>query len=105
MFFGEVRRSCSVHVSQGWAWSNNGNGHMSTIIPLNYDSCEPAGSSAPACNQLCNWSTEFGFKSQHPGGSMFVLGDGSVHFLSEAIDHQNYQYLGAKADGEIASLP
>lgn len=32
---------------------------------------------------------------------MFLLGDGSVHFISESIDHWNYQRLGNKADGEV----
>ena len=34
----------------------------------------------------------------------FLFGDGSVQFLNESIDHQSYQYLGAKADGETVSL-
>ncbi len=29
------------------------------------------------------------FSSHHPGGSMFVFGDGAVHFLAESIDFRN----------------
>jgi hypothetical protein len=32
------------------------------------------------------------------------MGDGSVHFLSQSIDMVNYNRLGAKADGQTASV-
>ena len=41
-----------------------------------------------------------GFKSRHPGGAMFVLCDGSVHFLPETIDYMTYQRLGDRRDGQ-----
>ncbi len=104
IFFGEVRRACSNHTMAGWARSNNGNGLVSTQVPINVDTCDPNASADP-CRRPCNWATELAFKSQHPGGCLFVFGDGSVHFLSESIDHWNYQYLGAKADGQVATLP
>jgi hypothetical protein len=31
------------------------------------------------------------------------MGDGSVHFVSQTIDHRLYQYLGGKADGQAAA--
>ena len=103
IYFGEVRRDCSAHTQQGWARSNNGNGLVSTQVPMNVDTCD--SSNPDPCRKPCNWSTELAFKSAHPGGVLFVFGDGSVHFLSESIDHWNYQYLGAKADGEVATIP
>jgi len=104
IYFGEVRRDCSAHIQQGWAQSNNGNGLVSTLIPINYDSCS-SNTSDPGCQRTANWNTELGFKSQHAGGAQFLFGDGSVHFLTESIDHWTYQYLGGKADGEIANIP
>ena len=102
IFMGEVRVPCSVHARAGWAYTNNGNGYCTTLITINYDSCDD---SAPdACNRPCTWNTDVGFKSAHPGGAQFLFGDGSVHFLNETIDYQTYQYLGAKADGQAASI-
>ena len=103
IYFGEVRRSCSWHVQQGWAWTNDGNGLVSTLIPINYDSCDD--SATDNCQRPCNWCTELGFKSRHPGGAQFLIGDGAVRFFSETIDHWNYQYLGAKADGHAVPVP
>jgi hypothetical protein len=39
------------------------------------------------------------FGSYHTGGCHFLLGDGSVHFLSENMNLQVYQSLGQMADG------
>jgi prepilin-type N-terminal cleavage/methylation domain-containing protein/prepilin-type processing-associated H-X9-DG protein len=109
IFFGERRSECSVHDQQGWTRSNNGAGLCGTLIPINYNSCYGADVSLPTgltgCNRYCTWNTEFGFKSNHPGGAQMLFGDGSVHFLSETIDHWNYQLLGAKDDGQPAHLP
>jgi prepilin-type N-terminal cleavage/methylation domain-containing protein/prepilin-type processing-associated H-X9-DG protein len=102
IFVGEVRVNCSEHTQAGWAHTNNGNGYCTTLITINFDSCNAF---APdACNRPCTWNTDVGFKSRHPGGAQFLFGDGSVHFLSETIEHQLYQYLGAKADGQSVSV-
>ena len=103
IFFGEVRPSCTGQTHAGWARANNGDGLITTVVPINYDSCQPADSQVDDCNKSCNWNTETGVKSTHPGGAHVVFGDGSVHFLSEAIDMWTYQYLGAKADAH--SIP
>jgi len=50
-----------------------------------------------------------GVSSRHNGGAQFLLGDGSVHFLSENIDHapttaavdSTYEKLFARNDGQI----
>jgi prepilin-type N-terminal cleavage/methylation domain-containing protein/prepilin-type processing-associated H-X9-DG protein len=101
IFFGEVRPACSEHVRNGWLSSNDGNGYCTTLIPLNYDSCND---DAPdPCHRSCNWNTEVGFKSVHPGGVNMLFGDGSVHLLQAEIDYDLYQLLGAKNDGEVTN--
>jgi prepilin-type N-terminal cleavage/methylation domain-containing protein/prepilin-type processing-associated H-X9-DG protein len=103
IFVGEVRVSCSVHAQAGWAYTNNGSGYCTTLIRINFDTCN---NDAPdPCHRPCTWNTDVGFKSAHPSGAQFLFGDGSVHFLNEDIDMQTYQYLGAKADGQVVSIP
>ena len=40
------------------------------------------------------------FRSQHPGGANLAFRDGSVHFVSQHMDHKTYQHLGCKNDGQ-----
>lgn len=42
-----------------------------------------------------------GFWSEHPGGAHFVLADGTVRFVSYAIDNAMYQGLSTRAEGEV----
>jgi prepilin-type N-terminal cleavage/methylation domain-containing protein/prepilin-type processing-associated H-X9-DG protein len=44
------------------------------------------------------------FGSSHTGGLNTVFVDGSVHFLSYAIDPVAFSYLGNKSDGQVMSL-
>jgi prepilin-type N-terminal cleavage/methylation domain-containing protein len=102
IFLGEVRPACSRHAAEGWGWSHNGSGLISTLVPINFDSCSTEVTARCACWD--NWSSETGFKSAHSGGAYFVMGDASVQFLAETIDPFVYNVLGGKADGEVASL-
>jgi prepilin-type N-terminal cleavage/methylation domain-containing protein len=45
-----------------------------------------------------------GFKSFHPNGVSFSMGDGSTRFISRTIDYQLYNYLGSRAGGEQVQL-
>jgi prepilin-type N-terminal cleavage/methylation domain-containing protein/prepilin-type processing-associated H-X9-DG protein len=103
IFFGEVRPACSEHVRNGWLNSNDGNGYCTTLIPINYDSCQSDEAPDP-CHRSCNFNTEVGFKSAHTGGANMLFGDGSVHFVQADIDYNLYQLLGAKNDGEPTNL-
>jgi len=44
-----------------------------------------------------------GFSSHHGGGSNFVMGDGSVRYLTERIRPSVFQSLGHRADGNLIS--
>jgi prepilin-type N-terminal cleavage/methylation domain-containing protein/prepilin-type processing-associated H-X9-DG protein len=84
------------HCRWNCAFGNNFSTY-STNIPLN--NMEDAGDSHGQWYRTC------GFKSRHPGGASFTMGDGSVHFLSELIDFEVYNNLGTRAGREVATLP
>jgi len=56
-------------------------------------------------NCIMNWHITWGFKSKHTNGVNFVFVDGSVHFVHQNIDHQTYQYLGCRHDGQSVNFP
>ena len=89
-----------------WALAGPGRA-ITTIIPLNYHTnyFGADGCTAAPERYFANANVADGFKSWHHGGVNFAFADGSVHFLSETIDHQTYQYLGCRNDGQVASLP
>jgi prepilin-type N-terminal cleavage/methylation domain-containing protein len=106
IFFGETRPQCSGHHSAAWANANNGQGLTSTLIPINYNSCDrtnPPPNPAAACGSWCNWVTELAYKSQHTGGAHMLFGDGTVRFLSENISMVTYADLGSKADNNVVT--
>ena len=90
-------------------WNTNG-GTAGTTIPINWNS-----NSYPATNPSCGgqWQCAIlgcrfgaankGFKSLHPGGSNFLFGDGSVHFLKASISAVTYAALGSRNGGEVVS--
>jgi prepilin-type N-terminal cleavage/methylation domain-containing protein/prepilin-type processing-associated H-X9-DG protein len=86
------------HLAQNLWWHfNGGNAHVSTLVPINYDS-HYQNCSVPL-NSANNWNVSWGFKSRHTGGANFVFVDGSVHFLPQSIDIKVYQLLGCRNDG------
>jgi prepilin-type N-terminal cleavage/methylation domain-containing protein/prepilin-type processing-associated H-X9-DG protein len=92
-----------------WLSFDNGIcGEHGTMVPMNY----PTGSYEQyQCGCDCNtanytvnpwnWAIANGFKSRHTGGCNFAFTDGSVHFLSQSIDHVTYIKLGVRNDGGV----
>jgi prepilin-type N-terminal cleavage/methylation domain-containing protein/prepilin-type processing-associated H-X9-DG protein len=48
-------------------------------------------------------SSDNSFGSHHPGGGGFLFADGSVRFVTDAVDSVLYQAWGTRAGGEVAS--
>jgi len=107
ILMGEVRAGCSGHMDAGWSSSSRWGAF--TQVPMNFDSCR-TGATATAegkdhCYADCNWNTEVGFKSKHPGGANFLMGDASVQYLTQNIDMVTYNRLGDRKDGQPVSIP
>jgi len=88
-----------------WISFNGGVAHAGTIIPINYITDQQVACGSNPQRSYQNWNLSFGFKSRHAGGCNFLLGDGSVRFISQTIDPKTYTYLGTRNDAQPASLP
>ena len=87
--------------SNSLVWTTSTGNVHGTSLPINFNIAfakanPPYGSPS--------WRGR-GFQSHHPGGSTFVMCDGSVTFLSESIDMKTYNALGSRAGHEVVSLP
>ncbi|MBC8875461.1 MAG: DUF1559 domain-containing protein [Planctomycetes bacterium] len=101
MFAGEV---IDAHTSQSANRWVVGSRHLdslrSTENPLN----TPPGTGPYTLNAYgyrCNGA----FGSKHPGGANFLLADGQVRFLADAIDMYVYRALSTRAGGETVTPP
>jgi len=96
-------QNSDMKLGGGWYRQFGGSNVGTTIIPINYYT-ETDDGYANKCEHpetsIYNWNVSFGFKSRHTGGANFAFADGSVHFLSQTIDHRTYQYLGCRNDGQ-----
>ena len=105
---GEMLAKCHDHNEGWWGQNGSGNAHATTLVPINnMNTCTnatPAQITHPTCTGKNQWNISWGFRSHHTGGCHFLACDGAVHFLSENVDHQMYQYLGGKADSRAASF-
>jgi len=79
-------------------------GGASTLAPINeMTPCKYSKKIRdPACNPASGDTTQYsyGFKSLHPNGAQFTMADGSVKFISQTINHQMFQYLGGRDEGQ-----
>lgn len=107
---GEIRPICADHM-QFHPWSHHNAIWAATTAPINHPTCrgenggkDDTTGGTQDCNHFRSWNVSMGFKSHHTGGAQFVLCDGSVHFLAQNIDYMNYQRLGDRRDGQVASV-
>jgi prepilin-type N-terminal cleavage/methylation domain-containing protein len=69
-----------------------------TTTGVPHPSSHPPVPDTPGSSAAGNFTWQFG--GPHPGGWMSVFCDGSVHFLSYDMDHENHSRLGNRRDGE-----
>ncbi len=79
-----------------WLWTT-----YNTVAPPNWyaPTSQPGGSSA----WLIGVDGVFPARSYHPGGVNATFCDASVHFISDSINLQTYQCLGARNDGQAVT--
>ena len=65
------------------------------------DFIDRQGRSTGGVPSLREIADQFGFRSLHPGGANFLLGDGSVKFLKETIGMTSYWSLSTISGGEL----
>jgi prepilin-type processing-associated H-X9-DG protein len=108
---GEIKQAEHDHVGwdNHWTYFNGGIAHVATTPPINQKSTQTNWCDMSALNSKGypnhDWNTSWGFKSYHTNGANFLLGDGSVRFLPQQIDHKVYQLLGCRNDGIGVSVP
>jgi prepilin-type processing-associated H-X9-DG protein len=104
LLLGESLPSTNAHMQKGW-YTTYGSQLATTIIPINYPVSESdtswcGSAGAGPAHSMFNNNVGWGFRSRHRGGANFTFVDGSVHFLSERIDHKTFQLLGCRNDGQ-----
>ncbi len=106
IMIGEAMGRVHDHLQQNAWWNyNGGQSHCTTIIPINYVLPETMAAKQGTCpDGSGNWNVIWGFGSRHDGGANFAFCDGSVHFLTEGMNHMIYNQLGCRNDGRPASV-
>jgi prepilin-type processing-associated H-X9-DG protein len=110
---------CSPNMNGSLMWVNGDGTYASTVVPLNWKSnlkdgaIDPSDGSTCNLNQLNNFTkalhcwrnqtVNYAFKSWHPGGANFVMGDGSVKFVKQSINPRTFNALGTRDKGEVVS--
>jgi len=121
LYVGETGRYVNEPVSTlnfwnrgGYAFGDDIGGVRMQIIAYTVPqiNARPTGVSPPYLSDPFNWwnytlypqsknEGSFGFRSYHPGGANFLLGDGTVKFVKQTINLLVYQGLGTRAGGEV----
>jgi prepilin-type N-terminal cleavage/methylation domain-containing protein/prepilin-type processing-associated H-X9-DG protein len=127
LFFGErnhVDTNYDTFVTPGWViepmtqwgwWAPSGGNYglsdvtMGTLSPINYrlgfsfDTKPADAGNATDFGNVYDARRVTAFGSQHPGGAVFAMADGSVRFLKDSTAQTILRALGTRAGGEAVS--
>jgi prepilin-type processing-associated H-X9-DG protein len=84
---------------QDWGHQN----FATTAFPVNWKNKEFERRQAPYLPSYADESITF--RSRHPGGANFLMGDGSVRLLHDSMSHPIYMALASRCGGETVTLP
>lgn len=84
-------------------WSAQAYGFITSMKPNSRRRMETNSSTIPSVSYQDALNANQGLASAHSGGVHTLRGDGSVVFLSDAIDFETYNDLGHKSDGRTIS--
>ncbi|MBO0700989.1 MAG: DUF1559 domain-containing protein, partial [Zavarzinella sp.] len=89
-----------------WPYSNNAVGTCAIYPNSKNPTTGLWYSSSINSNQVSftDWTNTYSFRSRHPGGLQFALGDGSVRFVKETIDPAMYRAAATMSGGEVVNL-
>ncbi len=77
--------------------------NATTAHPINYMNLSLMANRPTASN--ARWDESVGFRSFHPGGAHFMMGDASVRFVAENIDGVTYRAAASREGDEVFTLP
>jgi prepilin-type N-terminal cleavage/methylation domain-containing protein/prepilin-type processing-associated H-X9-DG protein len=92
---GECIPDMDIHSS--WPYSNTST--ATCAIPLN-NAMNPG---QPGFNNPGDWPNVYSFRSRHAGGGNFLMGDGSVRYVSQSINILTYRAQASRQGGEVVS--
>jgi prepilin-type N-terminal cleavage/methylation domain-containing protein/prepilin-type processing-associated H-X9-DG protein len=100
-----VVKDSTLHDLRGRYWNTwQGNVLFSTLFPPNTSVGDRSNYCIDAprrpCQGLTATSVVQSVRSNHPSGANFMMGDGSVRFVSNNINLLTYQALGTRQEGE-----
>lgn len=91
--------------SNGWGWlgSNYTQTVFNTVAPPNWKFPTCIATNPPGYSS--DRDGIYPSRSQHPGGTVHAVADGSTRFITDDIDYNLYQGLGTRAGGEAVEFP
>ncbi len=92
--------SNTLHVGETHGVNSNGDGCGDYMQWMSTWAVSTTVYGINAQNVGKDWQAGCNFRSYHLGGAQFVFVDGSVHFISQAVNLRTFAYLGARNDGQ-----
>jgi prepilin-type N-terminal cleavage/methylation domain-containing protein len=98
----------SLYESCNWfTWPNPNGNYAFTSVPVNWKITvfeqTGYGSETGQLKNSGNWVPCFGFRSNHPGITQFLMCDGRANGIKDSINRNVYRWLSTRALGEVIS--